>query len=154
MIIVLFVISVLIFILGAWIIYEFDEDLDDLGVLISFVGFLGSVVTLVAAIILVVLLQERSVVGDKILMYQEENTKIEEQISEVVKQYQEYEKEIFTEVSPESSITLVSLYPELKSDTLVQKQIEVYTENNQKIKELKEEEIGAKVIKWWLYFGG
>lgn len=157
MIIVLFVISLLISILGAWIIYEFGDDLDDLsdlGAITSFFGFSGSAVTLVVAIILIVLLSNRSVIGNKILMYQEENTKIEEQISEVVKQYQEYEKEIFTEVSPESSITLVSLYPELKADALVQMQIEVYTENNQKIKELKEKEINAKVIKWWLYFGG
>ena len=83
----------------------------------------------------------------------EENAKIEQQIADTVKQYQEYETGIFTEVSPEDSITLVALYPELKSDTLVQSQIEVYVENNKAIKELKSSAINASVYRWWLYFG-
>ena len=86
-------------------------------------------------------------------MYQEENTKIEEQIATIVKQYQEYEKDIFTEVSPESAMTLVSLYPELKADTLVSSQIDIYVKNNEKLKSLKEEKINASVIRWWTYFG-
>ena len=58
------------------------------------------------------------------------------------------------ELKGESSITLVSLYPELKADTLVTKQIEVYIDNNKKIKNLKEKKINLSVKKWWLYFGG
>ena len=87
-------------------------------------------------------------------MYQAENESIEAQISECVKQYQQYETEIFTEVAPESSITLVSLYPELKADALVSKQIEVYVDNNEKIKELKMSKINGDITRWWLYFGG
>lgn len=86
-------------------------------------------------------------------MYEEENTKIEQQIADVVTQYQEYEAGIFTEVAPESAMTLVALYPELKSDTLVQSQIEVYADNNKQIKELKCMAINTSVIRWWLYFG-
>ena len=79
---------------------------------------------------------------------------IEEQISAVVKQYQEYETGIFANAKTESSVTLVALYPDLKADALVKKQIEVYLENNEKIKELKEKKINGNVIRWWLYFGG
>lgn len=150
MIIVFIALSILAIGIGAWIL---DTD-EDVASIIGGSGFIGVLGSIIAAIVLIAQLANLSVVNDKILMYQDENAKIEEQISEIVTQYQEYEKEIFTEVTPESSITLVSLYPGLKSDTLVQKQIEVYTENNQKIKELKEKEINAKVIKWWLYFGG
>ena len=89
----------------------------------------------------------------KIKMYQEENQKIEEQVDVLVKQYMEYEGKTLTEFKSESSITLVSLYPELKSDTLISKQIEVYIANNNKIKELKEYEIEMKIGKWLLYFG-
>lgn len=89
----------------------------------------------------------------KIEMYEEENTKIEEQIDTLVKQYMEYEGKTLTEFKSESSITLVSLYPELKSDDLVSKQIEVYIENNNKIKQLKEDKINMKIGKWLLYFG-
>ena len=87
-------------------------------------------------------------------MYQEENTKIEQQIANVVCQYQQYETEIFITVAPEDSVSLVALYPELKSDKLVQEQINIYVANNEKIRELKEEQINGNVLRWWLYFGG
>ena len=93
------------------------------------------------------------VLDAQIAMYQDENENIETQIGDMVKQYQEYETEIFTEVKPESSIALVSLYPELKSDVLVQEQIKIHTANNQKIKELKEKKINGSIYRWWLYFG-
>lgn len=86
-------------------------------------------------------------------MYEEENTGIEQQITDVVKQYQEYESGIFKDIAPESAITLVTLCPELKSDTLVQSQIEVYIENNKEIKELKNMTVNASFYRWWLYFG-
>ena len=78
---------------------------------------------------------------------------IEEQIAETVKKYQQYETDIFTEVASDSAITLVALYPELKADTLVQSQIDVYIKNNEKIKSLKEDKINGTINKWWLYFG-
>lgn len=91
---------------------------------------------------------------EKIVMYQEENTKIEADINLLVKEYMDYEQTTFTEVKGESATMLVSLFPELKSDTLVQEQIKIYTANNNKIKELKEDVIDMKIGKWLLYFGG
>ena len=114
----------------------------------------GLLISLFATIVLGVNVSELSVIDSKITMYQEENTKIEQQVANVVTQYQEYETKTFTAVAPEDSMTLVSLYPELKSDKLVQEQIKVYINNNNKIKELKEKQINGKVHKWWLYFGG
>ena len=114
----------------------------------------GLVISLFATIVLGVNVSELSVIDSKITMYQEENTKIEQQVANVVAQYQEYETKTFTAVVPEDSMTLVSLYPELKSDKLVQKQIDVYVENNKKIKSLKEKQINGKVLRWRLYFGG
>lgn len=89
----------------------------------------------------------------KIAMYTEENEKIEMQMDELVTQYMEYESSAYGELKGESSIALISLYPELKADALVSKQIEIYTENNQKIKELKEKAINISNYKWWVYFG-
>lgn len=126
---------------------------EDPGEFISGFGLVIFVIALIAAIILGVNVSKLNVIDDQIAMYQEENTRIEEQIAATVDQYQKHETEIFTGAKPESSITLVALYPELKSDTLVQKQIEVYTENNKKIKELKEAKITGSVKRWWLYFG-
>ena len=86
-------------------------------------------------------------------MYQEENANIENEMNILVQQYMSYESDTFGNLKGDSSITLVSLYPELKADTLVTKQIEVYVANNEKIKELKEDKIELSVQKWWLYFG-
>lgn len=92
--------------------------------------------------------------GSKIDMYTEENHNIEEDMNILVKQYMNYESNTYGNLKNESSIALVALYPELKADTLVEKQIEVYTENNKKIRELKEKIINIRNYKWLLYFGG
>ena len=151
MIIVLLCVGIGLAILGACMCDKmYDETF---GEFIAMVGAFGIIVCVIAFVVLCVIVSGLNVIDAKIEMYQEENTNIESQIAECVKQYQEYEKEIFTEVTPESAVTLVSLYPELKADELVSKQIDVYLANNQKIKELKEHKISGCVYRWWLYFG-
>lgn len=118
------------------------------------IGTVVGIIALIVAISLAFCVADLAVIDDKIEMYQEENAKIEAQIATTVEKYQQYESNIFTEVTPDSSITLVALYPELKSDTLVQSQIEVYIQNNEKIKSLRESKINGSVYSWWLYFGG
>lgn len=152
MILIILGVCIAAVILGVWMIESLDWEF--LGPATLTAGGVGLVISLIGAIILTICVSELSTVDARIEMYQEENTKIEAQIADVVEQYQKYETDIFTEVAPDSSISLVALYPELKADTLVQKQIEVYTENNAKIKELREEKIGGSVARWWLYFGG
>ena len=95
----------------------------------------------------------RNTIPARIEMFEEENARIEAAITETVERYMEHEKEVFSMASNESAINLVSLYPELKSDTLVQQQIETYLENNKTIKQLREEQIATPIFKWWLYFG-
>lgn len=108
---------------------------------------------LIVGIVLCVSVTGRSVIDKKIAMYQKENTKIENQMDVLVSQYMKFEMDTYGELKNESSITLVSLYPDLKSDELVKKQIEVYESNNKEIREMKEKKINLKVLKWWLYFG-
>lgn len=151
MILVLLVLSLVILFVGVGISCAIDEE--EFAIVPFFIGGAGFVISLIVTIFLIIDVSDLSVIDDKIKMYQEENTRIEEQIAVTVEQYQDYETEIFTEVKPESSITLVALYPDLKSDTLVQTQLEVYSENNKKIKELKEDDIDGSVKRWWLYFG-
>ena len=67
----------------------------------------------------------------------------------------EHEHSTFKDLAnTDSYITLVTLYPELKSDELIKEEIKVYEENNKKIIALKEQKINGKIYKWWLYFGG
>ena len=93
-------------------------------------------------------------IDDKITLYQEENKSIEQDIDRIVEEYLKHEHDILTELkTEESSITLVTLFPELKSDTLVQQQLNIYVRNNAKIKSLREEKIDIVKLKWLLYFG-
>ena len=121
---------------------------------ISGIGMVVGFFALLGLIIVGVNVKSLSVIDDRIVMYEEENARIEQQIADVVEQYQKYETDIFREVAPESAVTMVSLYPELKSDSLVQAQIEVYTENNKTIRDLRDKQIKGNVYRWWLYFGG
>ena len=87
-----------------------------------------------------------SIVDEKIAMYEEENIKIENQIDIIVKEYQKYEVEVY------DTMTAAMLFPELTSNTLVQKQIEIYVNNNQQIKALKTEKFKHELYGWWLFF--
>ena len=121
-------------------------DVEDL----AFLPLLGAFVCLIVGIVLCVSVTGRSVIDKKIAMYQKENTKIENQMDVLVSQYMKFEMDTYGELKNESS---VSLYPDLKSDELVKKQIDVYESNNKEIREMKEKKIDLKVLKWWLYFG-
>lgn len=92
-------------------------------------------------------------IDEKIEMYQEENANIEESINILVKEYMDFESELYSDLKSESFITLIALYPELKSDELVQEQINIYTRNNAIIKELREEKIDVSKQKFLVYFG-
>ena len=92
-------------------------------------------------------------IDNKIAMYEKENASIEERINVTVRSYMDFEASTYGELKDKDAINLVSLFPELKSDILVEKQIRVYIANNDKIKELKEEKIDLSKSKWSLYFG-
>lgn len=153
MILLIFGICILM-IVGGFILDEKTGADSDLCFGISGIGMVVGFFALLGLIIVGVNVKSLSVIDDRIVMYEEENARIEQQIADVVEQYQKYETDIFREVAPESAVTMVSLYPELKSDSLVQAQIEVYTENNKTIRDLRDKQIKGNVYRWWLYFGG
>lgn len=93
------------------------------------------------------------IINDKIKLYDKQNKEIEEKIEITVKNYMEYEGNTYKDLKSDSYIQLINLYPDLKADQLVQQQITLYTENNKKIIELKEEKMNETVYKWWIYFG-
>lgn len=153
MVLVILGICILILIIGV-ILVNTSINFEEVGIILTTTSILGIGVSLIVAILLGIKISQTSTIDIKIEMYNAENTKIENQVANIVSKYQEYEEKTFEKVTPEDSMTLVSLYPELKSDKLVQEQIKVYINNNNKIKELKEKQINGKVHKWWLYFGG
>lgn len=92
------------------------------------------------------------VIDDKIALYEEENASIEQDIGALVKSYKDYESETLENFKLDNPSIIFSMYPELKSNELATKQIELYISNNRQIKQLKEEKLEYKVLKWWLFF--
>lgn len=129
-------------------------DLDGFGVVMLILAIIGMVISMTCGVFMIDNIVGVKVIDDKIAMYQEENTKIENDISGVIANYLEHEKDIFEDSSDGSVLELVMCYPELKSDSLIQRQIDIYVDNNSKIKSMREEKINASVYRWWLYFGG
>ena len=121
--------------------------------LLNVVGSIVTAVSLIAILSIGIEYSNAMVIDDKIALYQEENEKIENEISVLVENYKKYETDTLKEFNTNNPSTILSLYPELKSDALVCKQIELYTNNCQQIKELKELKLDYGVYAWWLYFG-
>lgn len=151
MLILIFCIALVLAIV-CWI-GEFSLDSDGFLLGISIISLIVAGISLVVFIFMIPGVATAEKIDEKIAMYEEENAKIEAQISAVVEKYMKYEQETFSGLkTEESAITLVTLFPELKSDELVQTQINVYLSNNAKIKELKEKKINMKTKRWILFF--
>lgn len=97
-------------------------------------------------------LPQQGIISQQIVMYEEENSKIEESIEAAVLQYENYEKDTYTNITNQSEDVelLVQFYPQLKSDSLVKEQIKTYRDNTNQIKKLKTKQIELQKYKWWL----
>lgn len=156
MVILLLILSILVTAIG--FVIAFKNDFDSVGIafgsiMASIIGCIVTLVMIVFTFLAVSDVIEGKYIDEKITMYQEENSSIEKQIDSLVQNYMKYESDTLSEFKSDDSMVLVSLYPELKSDKLVQNQMSVYNDNNKKIKDLKEKKIDTKTSKWLLYFG-
>lgn len=131
--------------------YSKQEDLDrDMFILVA-VPIL--VIPLFIQVLLIASLISGLNLDSRIELYQSQNAEIESKVQATVASYLTHEKQTYKDLKPDNAIAVVSAYPELHSNELVKKQIEVYEDNNKKILGLKEEKLNQSVYKWWLYFG-
>lgn len=79
--------------------------------------------------------------------------RIEQSVNVLVKDYYKHESDTYSSLKPENAVLFASAYPELQGNDLAMKQLEVYVDNNNKIKELKEDQINLSKNRFWLYFG-
>lgn len=143
MFILFFLIGVVIITLGIWL----DEyDFSGFGIIIVAIALLGIFINIGC------LVRGRTL-DDKIAMYEQENTAIEQSVDVLVKDYYKHESDTYSSLKPENAVLFASAYPELQSNNLAMKQLEIYVENNDKIKELKEDRINLSRNRFWLYFG-
>lgn len=89
-----------------------------------------------------------------IKMYEEENAKIEESVTTAVETYLEHEYNIYDSLQGQDLTILVACYPQISSNELVMKQLDIFLVNSNKIKELKEEKYNVITWKYLIYFGG
>lgn len=108
-------------------------------------GGIISCISIIAIITLAVGYSGIININDKISLYETENSNIEQQISIIIENYKGWESDSCARFKNENPTVIISLFPELKSNELVGKQMEVYITNNQKIKELKERKLDYKV---------
>lgn len=152
MLILIFVIALVMAIVSK-IISKKEGASDYLFTVLSSISYIVVVIVLLMFISMVPEVATAGKIDAKIAMYEEENAKIEAQMDVLVEKYMKYEQETLADLkTKESAITLVTLFPELKSDELVKQQINVYVTNNQKIKELKEYKIDMQTKRWILFF--
>lgn len=148
MVLVLLIISIVIVIIGV----KKGPCTYDNRVLV--LGTLLTVIFGAIALILSIQLSSGMIIDDKINLYEAENAKIDNTVCAAVKSYKDYEKSTFESIKNKDTTTFVTLFPELKSDSLVKKQIEIYNDNREQIKELKLDKLELRPLRWWLYFGG
>lgn len=159
MIIVCLIVGLIGCIIGGFLLYEADCNYGrktkakcfGFGIPLLAVGIIAALVFLIGGMYCAVMINPT--IEAEITMYQEENTIIEEKMAMLVENYMLHEKEIMLEVSPDDSITLISMYPELTSQSLVSELLDTYTSNSDKIKELKTTALKQPIARWWLYFG-
>ena len=143
MFILFFFIGVVLIILG---VYITEDGLGEFGVVIVGISLLGIFINIG------ILIYGRTF-DDKIEMYEEENLRIEQSVNVLVKDYYKHESDTYSSLKPENAVLFASAYPELQGNDLAMKQLEVYVDNNNKIKELKEDQIDLSRNRFWLYFG-
>lgn len=150
MIIVLFVIGIALII---WGVITCDHSGEDSAIAPAVIGTILSCGSLIGFLFTLGCIVDASYIPEKIKMLEEENTRMEATILDVVEQYCEYENKTYQELKPDQIDLVFVLYPELKADTMFTSYVEVLTENRNYIKQLKLDEISAKSARWWLYFG-
>ena len=151
MLTLLLVVSFAIIGIGIFMVQFTDHN--DGGIVTTIVGVILAALFLAIICVNAPRVARADIIDEKIAMYEEENKKIEQEIDRIVEGYLKHEKDTYTDLKAEDSpITLITLFPELKADELVQQQIAVYIANREEIKLLKEEKIDLKLWEWVLYF--
>lgn len=153
MILVFLGLSILVLIVGCAIVGSKRYKYSSIGEVLNAAGTIMTVICLIVTVCLGIAVSNRKVVDDKIAMYIEENTAIEEQVNILVDEYMDHERSVYGDAKMTSPIVLAQMYPEIKSDTLINSQIDIYVANNEQIKYLKLQKINGPVYRWWLYFG-
>jgi len=152
------ILMVIIFVAASFALMKFSDicETDAGEAVTSIIGIFLSVIALGCIIIWFVCLLRiftAYTIDEQIEMYTTENKNIELRIDDTVNNYMQYEQSTYEKMKVDDPVAVVAAYPELNSSAIVQEQIQIYTDNNQKIKELKEAQITVSEARFLVYFG-
>ena len=97
----------------------------------------------------------KSTAKERLAIYEEQNKNVLEQLEPLVNKYMDFEKDTFKDLKPSSEnlLLLSQTYPELKSDTFVQTQINIILKNQRKITDLRLSIASLNAYKLWIGVG-
>lgn len=102
----------------------------------------------------IVYISNKLTIDSKIELYEQQNEEVYSSVETIAEKYMDFESSTYKELSKDSLITLIQTYPELKSNEILNRQINILLMNNDKIIELKESRINLSVYEFILFFGG
>lgn len=153
MILVFLVLGIILTAIGIVIAVR-EDDWDRSTVLVSLISGIPIIlVSLIALMICIAPITSQKAIDNKIAFYEEENQRIESSVTIIVKSYLRHEEIVYDNMSIDDVQAYLVIYPDLKSNEIVAKQIDILTSNNEKVKELKSERADISTYKWWVYFG-
>lgn len=134
-----------------------DGSTNKFGFLAVVPGVLGSIFTIIFGIWTlwnIIVVASGFGIQEKIGIYEEQNTQIEQSIDAAVKAYCEHEQITYVQMSDGAVALVAAAYPELASSELVKTQMEVWTSNSNELKDLKSDLVDFHRAQYFLYFGG
>lgn len=152
MILIFLVIGIILTVIG--IVIAVNNNWDDGAVIASLVSGIPIILfSLVALFVCLTPITSQKAINEKIEFYEEENQRIENSITIVVEKYLQHEEIVYDNLSVDEVNAYLVVYPELRSNEIISKQIDVLASNSDKLKELKSEKADISTYKWWVYFG-
>ena len=156
MILVFLVLGIILTTIGIIIAVK-EDDWERGTVLISLISGISGISIIFASLLAFFMclapITSQKAIDDKIAFYEEENQRIENSITIVVEKYLQHEEIVYDNLSVDDVNAYLVVYPELRSNDIISKQIDILTSNSEKLKELKSERADISTYKFWVYFG-
>lgn len=144
--------------LGLFLLAEIiDGSTNKFGFLAVVPGVLGAIFAIIFGIWTlwnIIVVASGFGIQEKIQIYEDQNTQIEQSIDAAVKAYCEHEQITYVQMSDGAVALVAAAYPELASSELVKTQMEVWTSNSKELKDLKSDLVDFHRAQYFLYFGG
>ena len=142
------------FVLLAEFIDDYTNKFDFLAVVPRVLGAIFTVIFGIWTIWNVICVSSGFGIQEKIQIYEDQNTQIEQSIDAAVKAYCEHEQITYVQMSDGAVALVAAAYPELANSELVKTQMEVWTSNSYELKKMKSKLVDFHRAQYFLYFGG